>query len=384
MNGDDKIRTFFQKSKNLTLVGIGNLVSNGISSLFWLFLASTLEKEEYGELGFLLATIGTVGAFSLLGSNNTLSVYVSKGVKIQATIFFITLIAGLMASIFLLVFSQNIFISFYPLAIVIFSVIIYDFLGRKSFVNYAKYMIIQRILIIIFSLVFLQIWGVNGIILGYTLSLGSFVFLIYQGFKEGKIEFRLLKERKNFIVNSYATHVLEVLNKNIDKIIIFPIFGAFILGPYQLGFQIFAMTMILPKIVTLYTLPHDASGSKNEKLKKYTFISSIIITALTVILSPIVIPQIFPKFVEAIEIVQIMGFAIAPSALSLILTSEFLGSENSKKVAIGSIVSIITLSVGIIALGEYFGLVGMAFALVIAKSLQCSVLILLKNKISTK
>lgn len=380
---DDKsnFRSFFQKSKNLTLVGIGNLVSNGISSIFWLYLASILEKEEYGEVGFLLAIVGTAGAFSLLGSSSTLAVYVSKGVKIQATIFFITLIAGLIASIFLLLFSQNIFISFYPLAYVVFTVIIFDYLGRKSFANYAKYMIIQRVLMVVFSLVFLQMFGVNGIILGYTLSLASFVFLIYQGFREGKIEFKLLKERKNFIVNSYATHVLEVINKNIDKIIIFPVFGSFILGPYHLGFQIFGVTMILPKIVALYLLPHEASGVKNEKLKKYTIISATVITVLTVVLSPVIIPQIFPKYIEAIEVIQIMGFAVPPASLSLILISELLGSENSKKVAIASSTSIIALSIGIIVLGEYFGLIGLAFALVIAKSVQCSVLMLFKNKI---
>jgi len=229
MGDKGNFRSFFQKSKNLTAVGIANLVANGISAVFWLFLASFLGKEGYGELGYLFAIIGTAGAFALVGSHNTLSVYVAKGVKIQATIFFITIIAGFVISIFLLIFTQNIFVSFYPLALVAFSVIIYDCLGRKAFVNYAKYMIIQRILMVTLSLIFLQIWEINGIILGYTLSLGVFLILVYKGFKQGKIEFRLLKERKYFIKNSFITHVLSVTSINVDKIIIFPIFGATIL-----------------------------------------------------------------------------------------------------------------------------------------------------------
>ena len=88
--------------------------------------------------------------------------------------------------------------------------------------------------------------------------------------------------------------------------------------------------MILPHIVTQYTLPHDATGIKNKLLKNYTMIISGIMTGLTIILSPILIPIIFPKYIEAIEVIQIMGVALVPSALTLILTSELLGKENSK------------------------------------------------------
>ena len=79
----------------------------------------------------------------------------------------------------LLIFTQNILISFYPLAVIIFSTVIFDFLGKKAFTNYGKYLIIQRILMVTFALIFLEIWGINGIVFGYTLSLAVFVFLFY-------------------------------------------------------------------------------------------------------------------------------------------------------------------------------------------------------------
>jgi O-antigen/teichoic acid export membrane protein len=375
-------RKFFQKSKNLTALGSSYILSNAISAIFWLFLASMLDVDQYGELGYLLAIVGTVGAFGLIGSNNTLVVYVAKGVKIQATVFFITLIAGVGLSIGLLLFTQNIFISFYPLALIIFSTVIFDLLGRKAFTNYGKYLVIQRILMVVFALVFLGIWGVDGIIFGYTLSFAVFSFLIYKAFQEGKIDFKLLKDRKKFILNSYGTHVLEVISINVDKLIIFPMFGALILGPYQLGFQIFVVIMILPHIVTQYTLPHDATGIKNKSLKKYTLIISGIITGLTVILSPLLIPIFFPKYIEAVEIIQIMVFALIPSTLTLILTSELLGKENTKSVILSVIVAIVVLIVGIIILGEYMGLLGLALTLVIARSLQCVTLLILKNRIT--
>ena len=376
-------RKIFQKSKNLTVLGSSYIISNAISAIFWLFLASILDVEQYGELGYLLAIVGTVGAFGLIGSNNTLTVYVAKGVKIQATIFLTTLIAGATLSIGLLIFTQNILISFYPLALIIFSTIIFDLLGKKAFRNYGKYLVIQRILMVIFALIFLEIWGVSGIIFGYTLSLSVFVFLTYKAFQEGKIDFKLLKDRKNFILNSYGTNVLEVISINIDKLIIFPMFGALILGPYQLGFQIFVVLMILPRIVTQYTLPHDATGIRNKLLKKYTLIISGVITGLVVILSPQLIPILFPKYIEAVEVIQIMIFGLVPLTLTRILTSELLGKENSKSVILGMIVVISTLIIGIMVLGENMGLLGLALSLVIARGLQCITLLILKNKITT-
>jgi len=371
---------FFQKSKNLTSVGIANLTSNAISALFWIYIASILGKEGYGELGYLLSVVGTAGAFALLGSNSSLPVYVAKGVKIQSTIFFISIVGGIVASVILLGITQNIFVSFYPLAFVAFSVIIYDYLGKKAFVNYAKYMILQRVLMIILSLIFLQIWEIDGIIFGYTLSLGVFAFLVYRGFKEGKIDFGLLKTRSTFIVNSYITHVLSVMSITVDKMLIFNLFGSGILGPYQLGFQIFALILILPHIVTLYTLPHDASGSKNKQLKKHTLIISGILTIIAILSSPFVIPEMFPDFVESVDVIQIMSLAVIPTAFTIIFHSELLGNERSKIVALGTITSIISLFIGILLLGEYFGLKGMAFSLVISRSLECLVLYTMKRK----
>jgi len=376
-------RKFFQKSKNLTALGSSYIISNAISAFFWLFLASILDVEQYGELGYLLAIVGTVGAFGLIGSNNTLTIYVAKGVKIQATLFFITLIAGTILSIGLLLISQNIFISFYPLALIIFSTVIFDILGKKEFTNYGKCLVIQRILMVILALVFFQIWGINGIIFGYTLSLSVFVFLTYKVFQKGKIDFKLLIDRKNFILNSYGTHILQVIIVNIDKLIIFPMFGALILGPYQLGFQIFIVLMIIPNIVTQYILPHDATGIKNKKLKKYTIIVSGIITGLVVILSPVLIPVVFPKYIQSIEVIQIMGFALVPSALSLIFTSELLGKENSKSVILSNIVGVIGLIIGVVTLGEIMGLLGLALSLVIGRTLNCVSLFIFKNKMTT-
>ena len=128
------------------------------------------------------------------------------------------------------------------------------------------------------------------------------------------------------------------------------------------------------RILTFTVTPH---------WHNYLLLISGIITGLTVFLSPILIPIVFPKYIEAIEVIQIMGFALVPSALTLILTSELLGKENSKSVILGVLIAIITLIIGIITLGQNFGIIGLALSLVIARILQCCTLLILKNRMIT-
>ena len=206
-----------------------------------------------------------------------------------------------------------------------------------------------------------------GIVLGYSLSFFPFTFLMYRGFKESKIDFSILKGKMVFIRNNYLTHISKIINFNIDKLIIFPLFGTAILGPYQLGFQIFILVMLIPNTVLTYTLPHDVIGAKNLKLKKYAFLLSILITIITISLSPIIIPQILPQFEESILIIQIMSLAFVPASLSILYSSELLGSERSRIVLIGTIISVLILSSGIILLGKDYGLLGITIIFVIAK-----------------
>ena len=367
MSPFDNLKEYFLQAKNLTAVGISNVIANGISGIFWIYLASLLGVEGYGELGYLLAIMGTIGSLASFGTINTLIVYVSKGEKIQATIFFIVLISATIIGIISYFVFQNEAIAIYPLGYVIFSSVLFDLLGRKSFVNYGKYMIIQRVIMVSLALLLYQQYGINGIVLGYSLSFFPFIFLMYRGFKESRIDFSILRGKTIFITNNYVTHVLKIIYLNIDKLMIFPLFGSMVLGPYQLGFQIFSIAMLLPNIVIQYTLPHDAIGAKNIKLKKIAIIVCIIITVFAILGAPIIIPEIFPEFKESVKVVQIMSLALIPSSLSVLYSSELLGSERSKIVLFGAIIGISVIVIGIFTLGKHYGLVGLTASFVIAK-----------------
>ena len=170
----------------------------------------------------------------------------------------------------------------------------------------------------------------------------------------------LLDTLKGLMVSNTARPI-------IDKLMIFPLFGSMVLGPYQLGFQIFSIAMLLPNIVIQYTLPHDAIGAKNIKLKKIAVIVCIIITVLAILGAPIIIPEIFPEFKESVEVVQIMSLALIPSSLSVLYSSELLGTERSRIVLFGAIIGISVIVIGIFTLGKHYGLVGLTASFVIAK-----------------
>ena len=379
MNKIEKMISFLQKEKNLFSIGASNIIANGISSIFWLYLASILNSDGYGLLGFYLSIVGITGALSLIGSANTLTVLVSKGEKIQATVFSMILLSSIVVGFVTYLIFQNTSMSLYPIGYVIFSSILFELLGKKLFVNFFMYSISQRILMVIFSLSFYQYLGIDGIILGYTFSFFPFAILMIKGYRESKIDFSILRNRSKIILNNYVEHLLKIISLNIDKIIILPVLGSSILGHYLLGFQIFILLLIIPSAVFQYILPYDAIKKKNQKLKKITILFSVVIAIISISIAPSLLPIIFPKFIDSIIIIQIMSIAIIPKTISTIYTSELLGNNKNKTVMLGTLTSTIILVGGILTIGIFWGYIGISIAFVLSKIGEVIFLYIKKN-----
>ena len=171
----------------------------------------------------------------------------------------------------------------------------------------------------------------------------------------------------------------RVLNSKVDKLIIAPIFGFAILGNYYLGIQIFYLLTLLPSIIFYYTLPQDAIGKTNSKLKKLTCLASGILALLGIFLAPILIPYLFPKFLDAVLIIQILSIAIIPKTISSMYLSEFIGNQKIMTVLIGSII-FVTIQVSLILiLGELYGVLGLALSMVFANIAEAGYLLSMKR-----
>ena len=83
MNNWSKIRTFLDKIQDFGYLSIGNILGAAILSLFWIFLASLLGPESYGEISYLIAIANTVSVIAFLGAGQTITVYVAKGIRIE-------------------------------------------------------------------------------------------------------------------------------------------------------------------------------------------------------------------------------------------------------------------------------------------------------------
>ena len=362
-----KFKDINSKFRDLSFYSVGTLVTNGIGGIFWLYMASLLGTEGYGEVSYLVSIGIMAGTVSLAGMSNLLIVYGAKNIKIQSTIFLIGLISsGITASIVFFVINNDITISLYIIGYVIFTLVTAELIGQKLFSKYSKIIIIQKIMLVVFSIVLYDIIGLQGIMLGIAISFLLFIILMFKTFRKIKINFPILKSRYKFSINSFLLDISNAFNGSLDKIIIAPILGFSLLGNYQLGLQFIGLLYLIPGMLFSYALSHDASGNSTKLVKKMIIGISILFSVLSIILSPILLPILFPQFTEAIVVIQIMSVSIVPSAIASTYISKYLGSENSKIVIIGSAFYLSAQIISIIILGYMYGLNGVALSVVIS------------------
>jgi len=366
-----KIGDTFASFRDLSIVGIGDLSSGAISAVFWLYMAAIMNANQYGEISYLLAIAGMSSTLASLGSQNTLVVYTAKNSPIQSTVFLLVIVSGCIAAVILFFIFGNTAISAYVLTVMISGLAVSEILGRKQYEIYAKYLITQKILMFGLGFSLYYVLGMNGVIIGIGCSFLIYVTRIYNGFKTTKIDFSFIKLHRNFMSNVYVSDIFSALNGSIDRIIIMPILGFVALGNYQLGIQFLAITYVLPNIISKYIVPDDATGISNTKIKKLSILLSAVFSILGIVLSPMIIPIVFPKFDDAVQVIQITSLAVVPHTISAIYSSKLLGTENTRTLLLSSIVNFVVLLLALLTIGQTFGINGMAFSYVISVIAVC-------------
>ncbi len=363
----NEVKLIFNKFRDLTFFSISTVIANAIGGMFWLYMASLLGTEGYGELSYLISIGILSSTISLAGMSNIMIVYGAKDVKIQSTIFLIGLISsGITASIIFFIVAKDFTISLYIIGFVIFTLVTAELIGRKMFSKYSKIIIIQKIMLVVFSIILYQLMGLQGILLGISLSFLVFSFVIYQSFKEMKIDFSIFRGRYKFAINSFMLDISNAFKGSFDKIIVAPLLGFSLLGNYQLGVQFIALLYLIPGILFTYMLTHDSTGNSTKSIKKIIIATASLISISSIMLSPIFIPILFPKFTEAVLVIQIMSFSIVPGAIASTYISKYLGMTKSKIVVIGSGIFLTIQIISIITLGNIYGLNGVAASTVIS------------------
>ena len=358
--------------KDLSVIGIVDLSAAAISAVFWFYVAIMLGPKDYGEVSYIIAIAQIASTVSLLGAPHVLIVYTAKNVRIQSALYALTLMIGTAIAIILFLFYYNTEMSFLILGYIIFSLVTSEILGRKLFGEYAKFVLIQRTLMVILGLGLYFILGNNGVIIGLALSFSPYIISIINGFRKYEFNFYLIRERFRFIINSYFEGISTILSSTLDKLIIASLFGFTLLGNYSLGIQFFQLLLVIPQIVWKYILPYDSVGIENKKVKQILIFVSVGLAFLGFIIVPPLIELFFPQYSETVDVARIISVAIIPATIFLIYHSKFLGMEKSKYVFISSGILVIVQIIGIVILGSLYQVQGMALAILLAYT--CSVI----------
>ena len=350
--------------KGLLSIGFADIVGSAIAAFFWLYIATQLNPDVYGELIYFISIAGLAQMVSLLGSSNALTVYTAKNVKIQSTLFLISILAAAISLAIITIFYNRIDAGLLAVGFVVFSLVNSVILGKKLFVKYSKLVLSQKILTLILGLGLYFVFDVYGIIYGLALSYIPHLVIFVKEFSRTRIDFALLKPRKGFIINNYVMNLVAGLGGTVDKLIIAPVLGLALLGNYSLALQMFTMMMVFSEIVYKYLLPFDASGKSNKKIRQIALVVSIIIAILGVTILPNVVDWLFPKYVDATDAIQIMSLGVVPGTISILYSSKFLGMEKSKFVMTTKLVSLGVMFGGFLYFGPIYGAIGLAWIIV--------------------
>ena len=350
--------------KGLLSIGFADIVGSAIAAFFWLYIATQLNPDVYGELIYFISIAGLAQMVSLLGSSNALTVYTAKNVKIQSTLFLISILAAAISLAIITIFYNRIDAGLLAVGFVVFSLVNSVILGKKLFVKYSKLILSQKILTLILGVGLYFVFDVYGIIYGLALSYIPHLVVFVKEFSRTRIDFALLKPRKGFIINNYVMSLTAGLGGTVDKLIIAPVLGLALLGNYSLALQMFTMMMVFSEIVYKYLLPFDASGKSNKKIRQIALVVSIIIAILGVTILPNVVDWLFPKYVDATDAIQIMSLGVVPGTISILYSSKFLGMEKSKFVMTTKLVSLGVMFGGFLYFGPIYGAIGLAWIIV--------------------
>lgn len=348
--------------KGIGIIGSTDILRNVLVGIFWLYVANILEPKEYGEISYLIS-IASIGAiFSSIATENVITVYAAKRIEIIKILSVISIITSIFGSVLLILLFERLDIGILSIGLVLNNIGIGHILGRKEFVNYSKFMFIQKGLTIILGLVAIHFFSYEGLIFAIGFSYIIFIIRIVKIIRESKLNFSLLKEKWKFISENYLMMLVGAAINQLDKILIMPMLGLVVLGNYSLAIQILVILNSFSAIIFKFILPQDSTNISTRNIKKYLIIISIGISILGFFTLPEIISSFFPKYIGTIDAIKILSLEVVPSSIIAILTSKFLSLEKSRIILIANGIGLITLIVGIIILGPIYGIVGLATA----------------------
>jgi len=363
-------------SKKFSYVAIGRIISISLQGIFYLLFAALLDPETYGELNVIIALAGTFSVISRFGLNHTLQVYRAKGNSDLSnqisTLFIITTSA---AALILLYF--DVLAAVLCVAMSFFVINIQNLLGLKQYKNFMLQSILKSSVIVIIPLLLYFVFEIQGIVLGMIISnfLASIPFL-------NNLKIKSIRGLKNYykvIIHNFGVDANVALPVMVDKLLIAPLFGFFIVGIYQFNLQILLALSVLPGILYSFLLSEESSGKSHRKISYLVISGSIGVVIAVIFFAPIFVDEFFPRYTDGIFSLQILVVSLIPLSFTSIFNAKLMARE-STKIGFSAIIRIASLLILITFLGDLYGLVGLSFAVLFSIILNTRFLFILYKK----
>ena len=371
----------FDSIKGIGAIGIGDIVGKSIAGVFWIYVASVLTPEEFGEISYLMSIAATCSIFAAIGTQNTITTFTAKKIELVKTLSIFSIISSIFGTVVLLLLFERLDIGILSIGFVLNNLVIGNLLGRKKFSTYSILQALQKVLVIILGLIAIHLFSYEGLIFALAFSYLIFIIGTFRILKETEFNWNLLKQKWKFIANNYLMRVLGSLGNQVDKILVMPLLGAAILGNYSLGLQVLVVCNSISTIIFKFILPYDSTNVSTQQVKKYLIIISVGIAALGYFLLPEIMPILFPEYSGVSHAIQILVLTVIPSSFLVIFSSKFLSLEKTGILLVGNGVSLTTMVVGVISLGTIYGITGLFWTVILSTTFNALVLILYYKKL---
>ena len=365
----ETIQQVFKDHPGIFHVAIGEAGAVALGAAFWFIMARLLDPGAYGEVNWLISVAIFVSTFCTLGLRNTIITYYPKEEReelVNETVT-VVLVASLLAGIAIGLFIGPL-VGLLVFGLSLFSVTISYELGRRRYKRYMWIRMGTRLMALPLALTMYLWLGMPGVLFGFALPILVFTFPSLKRLRGSNPSVKEVKDKAGFALRAFGADVTIDSTGLLDKILIGSLFGMITLGLYQLAYQIFMALSVLPGTLFHYLLPEKSAGTKTKGVETLGIFTSVLLATAIFLLSPSLIPLIFPGFVESVRMIQIMGLAVIPHAIAMTKMSELYAKERPGIVFISYLLALVVGTAGIFVLGTYIGRIGLAASVILLQT----------------
>ena len=403
--------------KDLGVYGAGNFIMKISAFLGVITVTHFVSPSEYAIIGFLLSFLAFTRFLIPLEISQAVSVfftdvkdelakkeYFSTGLIFTFVINFIVL--SFLIIIFEIFHKKFSFISYIDskslliiaLALLVdtlnyYSMNIIRWLGLARYYTFVAVMVSWLNLVLLYLFVAILHYGINGIFVAWLLSwsIGYLMYLI-KTIMYYSVQFSVAKlfEMISFSFPLLMNNIPGYLSKMVDKYILLLLIGMTVVGIYTAAANIASMVSIVPAVIQTAIWPlvykHCKNGNDSKEISNllclYMFIISILVFAFILICNPLVNILLNHKYLANKSILTVIPLLAINSFIG-VFAIFFPGVTVVRKNYYNLIGTFCSLSCNVVfglGLTYLYGLVGVAYALIISSLVQLSVDIYFSQK----